>query len=310
MGDPFGTWLPVRRTLAGKPDGDAWLAKLPDLVAELIDEWSLEVGEPFGEGSCSWVAPVTDVEGRPAVLKVSWPHREAVGEPEALRLWAGEGAVRLYRADRERYALLLERCEPGLSLAASGQLGVEERLTVGAALLRRLWDVPVPARNGLERLADVTAEWADLVERRLAEFRPDFDVRLVALGTRLLRELPATAAREVVVHGDFNPQNVLSATREPWLAIDAKPMIGDPGYDPWPLIEQVDDPFEFSDAAAVLAERFAAVADVVGEPVRRLLSWAVARRVETALWCVAEGDEEDGHDVMAEAQLLAELAEL
>ena len=34
-----------------------------------------------------------------------------------------------------------------------------------------------------------------------------------------------------VVHGDFNPFNVLKAADGRWLAIDPKPLIGDPAYD-------------------------------------------------------------------------------
>ncbi len=31
---------------------------------------------------------------------------------------------------------------------------------------------------------------------------------------------------------DLHPDNVLAAEREPWLAIDPKPYVGDPTYDP------------------------------------------------------------------------------
>ena len=79
------------------------------------------------------------------------------------------------------------------------------------------------------------------------EFRPALDAGLVETGARLLEELPATATRCLVIHGDFNPTNILRAEREPWLAIDAKPMLGDPGYDLAPLVIQVG-----SDAGDVL----------------------------------------------------------
>ena len=42
---------------------------------------------------------------------------------------------------------------------------------------------------------------------------------------------PESLARAVLLHGDFHPGNVLSAQREPWLAIDCKPVVGDPAYD-------------------------------------------------------------------------------
>ncbi|MTE21610.1 phosphotransferase [Streptomyces sp. TRM43335] len=303
--------LPVVRTVSGYPGGSAWLGRLPELVRELAERWEVTPGEPFAKGSCSWVAPVRRADGSEAVLKVSWPHREAAGEGEALRLWDGRGAVRVYAHDAERYALLLERCVPGTELGDAGGAPAEERLLVGARLLRELWSVPVPSDTGLERMADVTAGWAEVAEERAARLRPSgFDPALVALGVRLLRELPATADREVVAHGDLNPGNVL-ASRRGWLAIDAKPMVGDPLYDPWPLIEQIDDPFARPDPRPPVAARCALVADALGVDAARLQAWAVARRVESALWTVDRtGDAESGVAIMREARIVADLAGL
>ncbi|MCT9935314.1 aminoglycoside phosphotransferase family protein [Planotetraspora sp. A-T 1434] len=302
----FPSSLPIVTTMGRTESGRSWLARLPSLVEELREQWSLRLGAPFHGGSCSWVAPARLPDGGTAVLKVSWPHREAAGEAEALRWWDGCGAVRVRRYDPESYALLVERCEPGGPLGAADDLQVEERLLLGAEVLRELWCAP-PPETRLERLGDVTSEWADLVEARMHRLRPGFDPGLVAHGARLLRELPATATREVVVHGDFNPGNVLAAQRRPWLAIDAKPMIGDPCYDPWPLLEQIDDPFAYPDPRRPLASRFALVADALGEDERRMRAWAVARRVETALWAVEHGDSAGACDVMRQVRVLAHL---
>jgi streptomycin 6-kinase len=310
--DPVPPTLPVVRTVSGYPGGPAWLGRLPGLVRELTERWELVPGEPFAGGSASWVAPVRRADGTDAVLKVGWPHREAAGEGEALRLWDGRGAVRLYEHDAERYALLLERCAPGTELGETAGLPAEERLLAGAGVLRELWSAPVPPGTGLEALADVTAGWADLAEERMARLRPPgFDPALVALGVRLLRELPGTAGREVVVHGDLNPGNVLAAGRRPWLAIDAKPMTGDPLYDPWPLVEQIDAPFGRPVPRQVAAARCALVADALGEDAARLQAWAAARRVESALWAVAERrDLEAGAAMMSQVRTLADLAGL
>ncbi|GAA4840727.1 aminoglycoside phosphotransferase family protein [Kitasatospora terrestris] len=319
----FPSSLPVASVLARKESGREWLARLPALVAELRDRWQLVLKEPYHGGSCSWVAPARLPDGRDAVLKVAWPHREAAGEAEALRLWDGRGAVRLLREDAANSAMLLELCEPGGTLDAARGIPAERRLLAGAELLDTLWRTPVPPHTALEPLAVVAGERAALAELRMARLRSatdggphgaqpvdaGLDGGLVAYGVRLMRELPASAARQVVLHGDFNPGNVVAARRRPWLAIDAKPLIGDPAYDPWPLIEQVDDPFDHGSSSRVLGRRLALVADTLGEQPQRLAAWAVARRVETALQAAARGELPAARAILGEARLLADHSE-
>ncbi|AJT62808.1 hypothetical protein T261_1120 [Streptomyces lydicus] len=315
MADPhragrFPADLPVIRQMSRTASGRAWLDRLPGIVREAAERWELRLGAPFRGGSCSWVAPAELPDGGPAVLKVSWPHREADGEAPGLRTWDGNGAVRLHRWDRARGALLIERCTPGTPLAGTAALPPAERLTLASHLLRDLWTAPAPLDGRLERVDAVCAEWADLVEERMLRLRPAYDPGLVALGAVLLRELPATATREVVLHGDFNPGNVLAADRRPWLAIDPKPMVGDPAYDPWPLLLGIDDPFGHPDPRPVLRERYALVAGELGEAPARLLAWSVARGVENALWSAAHNDVAGGAAELTQAQVLAELAGL
>ncbi|GAA2320233.1 streptomycin 6-kinase [Streptomyces caniferus] len=306
--DRFPATLPVVRQMGRTASGRAWLDRLPGIVQELEERWELRLGAPFHGGSCSWVAPARRPGGEPAVLKVTWPHREADGEGPALRAWGGNGAVRLLRRSRERGALLIERCRPGTPLG-DAPLPPAERLTLAASVLRRLWTAPPPPDGTLERVETVCAEWADLLQERMRRLRPDYDPGLVALGAELLRTLPTTAARDVVVHGDANPGNVLAAERRPWLAIDPKPMVGDPAYDAWPLVTQLDDPFAHPDPRRTLRERYALVADALDEQPARLLAWSVARGVESALWSADHDDIAGGAEELAKVRLLAELAE-
>ena len=39
-----------------------------------------------------------------------------------------------------------------------------------------------------------------------------------------------------MIHGDLHYENVMAADREPWLAIDPKPMSGDPHYELAPML--------------------------------------------------------------------------
>jgi streptomycin 6-kinase len=293
--------------IAKKDDGRVWLAELPGIVERLERDWQLTTGAPFLTGIASWVAPAVLENGTHAVLKVNYPHREAREEASGLEFWHGDGAVRLLRSDRANDALLIERCEPGTQLGEL-DLSADERLLIAADIAVGLWARTPPDEPPFEHVADVTAEWAALLRSRMEELKPAFDPGLVEIGASLLESLPANATRACVIHGDFNPGNVLRAQREPWLAIDAKPMVGDPCYDPIPMLLQVDNPLEATDGATVLAARTQLFADAVGLPAERILAWGVARCVEAALWSVSLGDAADGEETIADALVLARLA--
>ncbi len=311
----FPSSLPVMTTVRGTASGREWLGELPSLVDELSSRWELRLAAPYHGGSCSWVAAAQRRDGSRAVLKVTWPHREARPEGEVLRLWAGRGSVLVHEHDEQRYALLLERCDPGTELGSAGHIPAEERLVLGAEVLRELWasGQGAPAADSrIERLSDVAGEWADLADERAGrhEWPAEVDTGLFTLGARLLRELPFSAGHEAVLHGDFNPGNLLAAERRPWLAIDAKPMYGDPAFDPWRLIEQIDDPFAHPEPHRVLRRRTALVADALGEDAARLHAWALARHVDYVLWSVDGGGLSDSVELMRRARILADVAGL
>jgi streptomycin 6-kinase len=259
-----------------------WITGLPAIVAALADRWSLSVSEPFQPGGqCSWTAPVTDPAGAGLVLKVGFrfPGGEERDEAAGLRLWNGNGAVRLHAAHESEsaYALLIERCLPGTPL---GQVLPEpEQDQVVTGLLRQLWAQPHPACP-FRPLAQMCTVWAGEFERDYAAAGPAdrIDPGLARAGIALFRALPQTAGREVLLCTDLHGDNILAAQRAPWLVIDPKPYVGDPAYDV--LQHMLNCESRLAADPAALATRMAGLAGLDGGRVRQ---WLFARSVQESI---------------------------
>ena len=252
-----------------RPERKAWLSQLPSLLRRLEARWSLHLGEPFEHaGSCSWVAPATRANGEAAVLKLAMPHMEGQDEIPGLRFWNGNGAVSLLEADLESGALLLERCLPGTSLHSEPETRQDE---VVANLLKRIWSHTRSASDvaGFRRLSAMVEHWC---AETMAQKHLWPDAELVNEGVRVFRQLARPAATDVLLATDLHAGNVLRSQREPWLAIDPKPFVGDRAYDPVQHLMNCearlhDDPME-------LVRRVADLAEVDSD---RLRLWTFAR---------------------------------
>jgi streptomycin 6-kinase len=259
--------------VASQPERRDWLARLPGFVAEIAERWELDVGEPFQPGGqCAWVAPACAATGDRLVLKIGWVHPEARCEADGLRFWAGNGVVFLHAAQQhgDTDALLLERCEPGSQLA---DLPEPDQDPVFCGILARLWREP-PAGHQFPLLTDMCREWADTFEVEDAADPVPLDPGIVRAGLELFRQLPASADRELLLATDLHAQNILAAQREPWLAIDPKPHVGDPTYD---VLQYLINSERLVADPVGLAGR---LADALAVDLDRLLLWLFARCVQ------------------------------
>jgi streptomycin 6-kinase len=203
--------------MAEIPGGREWLAELPGLLTECVERWSLELEEPIDTGH-SFVVPAGD-----AFLKVNLPDEESEHEAEALARWNGVGAARLIARDDERRALLIERLRPGTQLWA---LPDEQATEIAAGVLEQLW---IPADRPFRRLEDAAAQWAEELPKE------QLDRWLVDRAVSFLRDAGPTQRESVLLHQDFHGGNVLLSERG-WLAIDAKPLVGEREFDVASLI--------------------------------------------------------------------------
>jgi streptomycin 6-kinase len=257
-----------------EPYGSIWLQHLPDIVGECAARWSLRLGEPFHNAHISYVAPVELHDRTPAVLKINFPELEGEHEPDALGHWDGEGAVRLLGRYDERRALLVERCEPGTRLWETRDGDDVTRIVAG--VLRRLWKPP-RENHPFRLLSDAAAEWAEELPRGWEELGRPYEEELLDEAVAFLREAGPTQGEQVVLHQDLHGGNVLQAGREPWLAIDPKPLVGEREFDTASFLrdrrwELRNDP----DAGARVRRRLDLLAAELDLDRERMRGWGIA----------------------------------
>jgi streptomycin 6-kinase len=238
--------------MAEIPGGPEWLAELPRLVAECVEQWSLELEEPIDTGH-SFVAPAGD-----AFLKINLPDKESEHEADALVRWDGRGAARLLARDDDRRAYLLERLRPATQLWA---LSDDEAIEIAAGVLEQLW---IPAAAPFRWLEDVAAHWAEELPRTPLERK------LVDRAVGFLREAGPTQTESLLLHQDFHGGNVLLSDRG-WLAIDAKPLVGEREFDTASLIRD-----RRPATKAQMERRLDYLVDRLGLDRERTRGWAIA----------------------------------
>jgi streptomycin 6-kinase len=268
-------------------EGREWLTELPRLVERCADRWGLTIGEPFAGSQVSLVLAATVPDGTDAVLKIQWPHRESEYEIEALQAWAGKGAVLPLDHDAQAHAMLLERCVPGFHLST---LDEDEALGVMIGLLPRLW-VPVDAPIGT--LVEEAAWWHENLELWSERAGHPFSEPLLRASLEALSELPATQGEQVLLHQDLHPDNVLRATREPWLAIDPKPLVGEREFSVAPIVRA----YELGHSEDSVRGRLHRLTAELGLDRERARLWTM---VQTLAWAIDSGEADPWHVQTAE----------
>ncbi|MGW0689442.1 aminoglycoside phosphotransferase family protein [Streptomyces sp. NPDC002754] len=258
--------------------GRAFVAALPARVDEFLERWELAVDGPLMHGMAALVVPVVR-DGRQAVLKFQVLDEETEGEPVALRAWDGDGAVRLLAYDDGTGTMLLERL--GSERMLSDVADPREAVLVIAELLARLTAGPAP--EGMRRLSDIAARMLADAPEALRPVADPAERSLLADCAAAVREV-ADEPGDRLLHWDLHFENVLAADREPWLAIDPKPLAGDPGFDLWPALNNRYEPQE-------LVWRFDAMSGVLGLDRERARAWTLGRVLQNALWDIEDGRE-------------------
>jgi streptomycin 6-kinase len=283
------------------PGGADWLERLPRLAGECAERWSLRLDEPFAGSHVSLVIPATAPDGMNAVLKLNFPEPESEREADALEHWRGEGAVRLLAHDPERRALLVERCEPGTPL---WELEEDEAVSIAARVLARIWRAP-PAEHEFRPLAVEAGRWTVELRSAWEELGRPFEADLLEQAVAACRELGPDQGPPVVLHQDFHGGNVLRARREPWLAIDPKPLVGEREFDAASLLRDRRELLVLPGAVRIVRRRLDLLSSELGLDRERMRRWGIAHALA---WGVSGTAEKVEEDILTCARLLLQCA--
>ncbi|KAF2777216.1 aminoglycoside phosphotransferase family protein [Streptomyces coelicoflavus] len=279
------------------PDGDDWLAKLPEAAERAVAVRGLtaeRVQVPGGRSSL--VVLVRTAEGAPAVLKLAPPRARPESERAALAHWGGLGAVQVREGGDEEGVLLLERLHPDVSVRS---LPEAKALLEAAGTLRRLWVEP-PASHSFETVAERTGRQAAAMRAGAAadaEVAPLVDAALAAR-----EELLAGPPEQRLLHGTFRQSKVLAGDRMPWLAVGPDPVVGESAFDLARLVrDRVEDLIAQPSGASTTRRRIKRLAESLEVDQERLRGWTLFRAVESGVRARRVGRERD-------AELLLEFA--
>ncbi|MGW0660759.1 aminoglycoside phosphotransferase family protein [Streptodolium elevatio] len=286
----------------GEEAARPWLAGLPESAAEFLDRWRLTAERPvLPGGALSLTLLVRRDDDTPATLKLGFVDRYTAHEADALAIWAGRGAVRLLDADAPRGALLLERLQPDVSLRS---LPEDRAMLEAVEVLRHLWIAP-PEDSAIDLVADRVGHWVESMPRRFAELGGPCPKSLLDEAVSLCADLAASQPGVVVLHTDCHHGNVLAAERAKWLAIDPRPMLGEPAFDLGPLVrDRLATVVAETRPQAVVRRRVTWLANSLDLDVERVRGWALVQALALGLWCVSVGDPA-GEDMLSVAEWLS-----
>lgn len=267
--------------------GRRWIAAAPGTVDAYLQRWNAVPDGSVMHGVVGLVLPVKRTDGEPAVLKLQITDPEHPGEPQALRTWNGDGAVRLldFHDSDDTSAILMERLYPRDLTSVPDPLAAVEII---ANLLVRLHRHEPPAEP--RPLAEIAAGMLAYAPDAVRSLSRADDAALVRDWAARVAEV-ASEPGNALLHWDLHFENVLAADREPWLAIDPKPLRGDPGFDILPVLHNRWDEITSSgDPARAILRRYDLVVEVLGLDRSRADAWTVGRTLQNTLWEIEDGE--------------------
>lgn len=262
--------------------------KVPDEFRERVQKhasaWGVVIEEAF-ETESSAISFGTR-GNLPVVLKVIKRPGDEWLSGEVLHAFNGNGVVRVY--EHVPGAVLLERLEPGHSLAEMSLKGDDEGATlILGDVIQRMSAKEIPSAS------PTVEDWGKAFARYIATGDDSVPGPLVEAAQGVFSALCASQGATRLLHGDLQHYNVLFDSNRGWLAIDPKGVAGEIEYEVGAFLRNpIEQPGLFLQQA-VIERRVRQLSATLNLDPKRVLAWGFAQAVLSAIWGVEDGFEVD-----------------
>lgn len=258
-------------------------------VWERVRDWGVVVKDTL-ETQSSFIA-FGKRGSQSVVLKVIRQPGDEWRCGEVLAAFDGRGMARVY--EYIEGAVLLERLNPGTSLASIALDGRDEEATgILADVIDRMSppceSLDEPSREALKAFVSAQ-DWGKGFHRYLASGDRQIPASLVEQGQRFYFDLCASQRDVRPLHGDLQHYNVLFDSGRGWLAIDPKGVIGEVEYEIGACLRNPFEKPELFASPEKVERRLKQFEAKLKLDSDRVLAWGFAQAVLSAIWSVEDG---------------------
>ena len=218
----------------------------------------------------------------PVVLKVIKDPGDEWWSGEVASAFEGRGMVRVY--EQAGGAMLLERLRPGEPLTRTVIAGHDDEAT---NILARL--VATMSPSSPPRHAPSVEQWGDGFDRYALSGDRTIDSALVAEARDAFVDLAESQGQTRLLHGDLHHANVLFDENRGWVAIDPKGVVGEVEYELGAMLRNPAERPELFTDRPTIARRVDLLASDLRLDRRRIVDWAFAQAVLSAIWEIEDG---------------------
>ena len=271
----------MTESLTPPGEGDvAFAGSASDRARDLARRWGVVVDESF-ETESSLIS-YGRRHGDPVVLKVV----KALGDEwrcgEVVSAFGGRGMVRAL--EQVGGAALFERIVPGTALVELTRRGQDDDAAVVLADV-----IAVMSPGVAPAWCPTVAHWGRAFGKYVECGDTQITLRTVHRAAAMFAELCDTQGPTRLLHGDLHHYNILDGGDRGWVSIDPKGVIGEVEYELGAALRNPAECPEILGNTATIEKRIDVMASRLGLDADRVLGWAYAQAILSAIWLVEDG---------------------